>query len=276
MADKTETNKSEHPSKADTANAGASDSKMEKLQDVQQEDTTANSGHDSPPIPQERVYRRTVIAAGAAATFLASGWLMRHYLGVPQNNPATEGSAHKDTRIDSSPTTEVKVNTVASTNYQYGYGRDPDLIEPVRHPWPDHLNPQYLKIIAALLPIVLPTSEDQADPAEAGVITFFDEWLTAPYPQQKSDIKILEELFIELINQDFLSQNTAEQNKLIAEMHAEKHEAVTRFTILAASAYFTTKAGLDEIGYIGNIPQTEFPGPPQAIIDDLELKLATL
>jgi hypothetical protein len=67
-----------------------------------------------------------------------------------------------------------------------GYGRDPDLANP-KVPWPLTLDVAQRKTVDVLGDLILP--QDAASPGAGalGVGAFIDEWISAPYPQQRAD-----------------------------------------------------------------------------------------
>jgi hypothetical protein len=67
-----------------------------------------------------------------------------------------------------------------------GYGRDPDLANP-KVPWPLTLAAAQRKTVDVLGDLILP--QDAASPGAGalGVGAFIDEWISAPYPQQRAD-----------------------------------------------------------------------------------------
>jgi len=67
-----------------------------------------------------------------------------------------------------------------------GYGTDPDTMNPTV-PWPLTLSPEHRTLINTLGDLILPADELSKGAGENGIAAFFDEWISAPYPNQQSD-----------------------------------------------------------------------------------------
>jgi hypothetical protein len=120
-----------------------------------------------------------------------------------------------------------------------------------------------------------------------GVVEMIDEWVSAPYPQQKSDrpvildgLSLLENESLDRFNQRFEALSHQQRNALCDDICFEpkakpKHKKLARFfdkfRDLTASAYYATPAGWKAIGYVGNTPLVEFTGPPQEVLERLGL-----
>ena len=73
---------------------------------------------------------------------------------------------------------------------QNGYGTDPDLLDPVT-PWKRTMSIHQLAQVAVLGDLILPATEQAPAPSSLGIPEFVDEWVSAPYPDQKADRKLL-------------------------------------------------------------------------------------
>ena len=166
---------------------------------------------------------------------------------------------------------------VASTPGNVGYGTDPDLLNPVV-PWPRTMTNGQLETSAALCTLILP--EDDRSPAASavGVPDFIDEWISAPYEQQEYDrekilagLEWLEQQSRSRFGHGFASADDHEATELIDSIAfrdpatAEQRglmEFFDRFRFLSVGAFYTTEAGIEDIGYIGNVPISgKYPGP---------------
>jgi hypothetical protein len=67
-----------------------------------------------------------------------------------------------------------------------GYGRDPDLTNP-KVPWPLTLDAAQRKTVDVLGDLILPKDAASPGAGALGVGAFIDEWISAPYPQQRAD-----------------------------------------------------------------------------------------
>lgn len=162
------------------------------------------------------------------------------------------------------------------------YGTDPNVLSPVV-PWEKTMTEAQLRITAALANAILPPGESAPAPSEVGVQDFLDEWVSAPYPSQREDREIifdglvwLEQESLDRFAVSFAEATTVQQSAILDDIAYRDRvktglEDASRFFVkfrhLVMSAYYSTEAGVAEIGYIGNTPIVgEYPGPtPEAM-----------
>lgn len=148
-----------------------------------------------------------------------------------------------------------------------GYGTDPNVITP-RVTWDLLLSRHQLRLIAALSNLVLPGTAEFPPPSRIGIARFFDEWLSAPYPKQRSD-KDLILSGIELLDQEakrrywlgFLwltKRSKAKVLDAVIVMGGDQKKFFVRFRNLLVGGYFTSDVGFRAIGYKGNVPLQSF------------------
>jgi len=214
--------------------------------------------------PEMKVDRRTTIK-WLAATMAATG--------------AGCGSTGKyvGEEIPAAPATDGPLLGTAQEPDGLGIGVDPDLINPVV-PWQRTMTQAQLDTAAALADIILPADDRSPAASEVGVHEFIDEWVSAPYPQQRQDRDIifaalewLERKSRERFDVSFVDATVSQQVELIdsvALLRLPDYELppqpkpFVRFRYLAVGAYYTTQVGIDDIGYQGNIPiANRYPGP---------------
>jgi hypothetical protein len=174
---------------------------------------------------------------------------------------------------------------VAGTPDDVGYGTDPDLIHPMV-PWSRTMTAGQLVTSAALCDLILPADERSPAASEVGVPDFIDEWVSAPYTVQRHDRELI--LFglewLEQQSRDRFGASLAAAEKAQAAgliegiVHPDRAAAQPvdlgeffhRFRFLAVGAYYTTEAGIKDIGYIGNVPISgDYPGPSRAAMTHL-------
>lgn len=166
---------------------------------------------------------------------------------------------------------------VAGAPGNIGYGKDPDLMNPVV-PWSRTMTAAQLQTSAALCDLILPADDRSPAASAVGVPDFIDEWVSAPYARQRSDRELI------LAGLEWLEQQSrrrfgtafasAEVDRAAELLHGIAHprqavaepvdleEFFQRFRFLAVGAFYTTEAGIEDIGYIGNAPIAgEYPGP---------------
>lgn len=157
-----------------------------------------------------------------------------------------------------------------------GYGTDPDLVNPVV-PWARTMTEAQLRTTAALSDLILPEDERSPSASAVGVPDFIDEWVSAPYPQQRDDrerilagLEWLEQQSRDRFGAAFADAGEAQQSALVdaiaypekAATLEEPAEFFRRFRYLAVGAFYTTEAGMKDAGYIGNVPVAgPYPGP---------------
>src|SRR5262245_10692255 len=76
---------------------------------------------------------------------------------------------------------------------QQGYGTDPHLVQEWKagEPWPLTLGVPARLIAVALCDLIIPADGDVPAASAVGVVDFIDEWVSAPYPQQRVDREII-------------------------------------------------------------------------------------
>jgi gluconate 2-dehydrogenase subunit 3-like protein len=178
-----------------------------------------------------------------------------------------------------------------------GYGTDPDLYAP-KAPWPLTLTKQELATTAALADLILPAEGDAPSASQVGVEAFVDEWVSAPYPSQQEQRKLIIP-GLAWLDQEALTRGqqrfdkaSPEVRKAIADDIAFKDkvkpglekpaEFFARMRALTLGAYYTTPEGWKQIGYPGNNPFVgPYPGPTvqaiehiKGVLDGMGLKFA--
>ena len=176
--------------------------------------------------------------------------------------------------IPPAPNADDTLLGVAGTPDHFGYGTDPDLINPVV-PWSRTMTAAQLDASAALCDLILPMDAQSPAATEVGVPDFIDEWVSAPYVQQQSDrnliyagLEWLEQQSRTRFSSTFASASDQQATELLdsivepGEVEEELVAFFDRFRFLAVGAYYTTEAGIEDIGYIGNVPiGGDYPGP---------------
>jgi hypothetical protein len=167
---------------------------------------------------------------------------------------------------------------VAAT--QAGYGTDPELMKDWKPggPWPLTLSENARLTTTALCDLIIPADDHSPAASQVGVVDFIDEWISAPYPQQRADRAIILPglIWIEAEAQKrngkaFPALSDA-QRAAIADDICDRARAKTEYTEaakffakfrdLTAGGFYTTPVGMKDIGYTGNVPLERFDGPP--------------
>lgn len=179
---------------------------------------------------------------------------------------------------------------VAYESVPKGYGTDPNLLNPVV-PWARIMTPQQLQLTAVLADYILPGTAHAPAPSSIGIPDFVDEWVSAPYPFQLSDRKIIlaglawvDEASKQQWQCGFLQTDGQRQQAMVDMMATERNGAIPatakiffrRLRFVVVGAYYTTPEGFKDIGYVGNVALASYPPPTEVEIAILEAELGKL
>ena len=163
---------------------------------------------------------------------------------------------------------------------QAGYGTDPDLIKEWRPggPWPLTLGAAARLTTTALCDLIIPADDVSPAASSVGVVDFIDEWISAPYPQQRGDRQIvlpgLEWIGAEAqkrFGKAFAALDDQQKSAIADDVcsparakpeFAQAAKFFSKFRDLTAGGFYTTPVGMKDIGYTGNVPLDRFDGPP--------------
>lgn len=170
-----------------------------------------------------------------------------------------------------------------------GYGVDPDLMrahKPGEY-WPLTFTDAERREAAALCDIILPAEGDCPCASALGVQDFIDEWISSPYPMTAADrapviegLAWLEAESRRRFGSGFADLRGAERQALCEDMArapaagaepAPRSRFFRRFRDLACAGFYTTPAGMRDLGYVGNVPLARFDGPPAELVAKLGL-----
>jgi hypothetical protein len=165
-----------------------------------------------------------------------------------------------------------------------GYGTDPNLAL-AQVPWPRLMNSHELNLVAAVGDLILPATASARAPSALGVPEFIDEWISAPYPQQLEDRRIvrgglawIDRAARERSGVEFLRAPVAEQVALLTlaipqagQKPADPSQIFgARIRALVVGGYYSTDVGARELGYVGNVPLAAYPEPSAEMTAFLE------
>ena len=165
-----------------------------------------------------------------------------------------------------------------------GYGSDPDLTK-IYHPgdlWPLTLTQAQRRTAASLCDVIIPADAHSPSASSVGVVDFLDEWVSAPYPDQREDRALLLEGLLWL---------DAEASRRFAKPFADLDESAmhaicddvcyetsarpqfakaakffARYRDLTAGGFYTSPEGRKDQGYMGNVPLLKFSGPSPEVL----------
>ena len=187
---------------------------------------------------------------------------------------------------------------------------DPDLLNP-QLLWAKILSPGERETAAALCDVILPGDEHGPPPSRLDVHDFIDEWVSAPYPRQQRDRGIIRGGLAWInteatarFGQRFAALAAAQMTQICDEIAVppapeddddDDGEAASgagplpagrpevwaevragarffdRMRHLTMLGYYTTPEGMKDLGYVGNVPQGTWSGPPEAVLQRLGL-----
>jgi hypothetical protein len=170
-----------------------------------------------------------------------------------------------------------------------GYGQDPKLLE-IYKPgdlWPLMFTKEQRRMAAVLCDLIIPADEKSPSASQLGVHDFIDEWISAPYPKQHEDQKIILDGLAWLDSESkkrfkktFIDSNEEQKRQICDEIcfQPKAKSAFTkaarffaRFRDLTSGGFYTTPEGMKDIQYLGNVPLTKFDGPPPEVLAYLKL-----
>jgi hypothetical protein len=158
---------------------------------------------------------------------------------------------------------------------------DPDLLHPVR-PWPLTLSEGERTTLAALCDLILPADAGSPAASALGAHEFIDEWVSAPYPAMQEDARLiraglawLEDESLRWYHAGFAALD-AERQRVICDTICDPADTppelqaqaacFDRVRELAVIAHFTTREGMTDLGYVGNVALEAWPAPPPEVL----------
>jgi hypothetical protein len=165
-----------------------------------------------------------------------------------------------------------------------GIGTDPNLLKK-EIPWPLVLSDSEKRCVTAFADILIPADEHGPAASKVGVTEFINEWVSAPYEQQENDRAIIQKglawldgeskkRFAKVFADATPEQQTSLVDDIVKEGTDARKQAFAFFRLFrdrAAGGYYSTSEGWKAIGYVGNLPMAEFPGPPPEVLKHLGL-----
>jgi len=180
----------------------------------------------------------------------------------------------------------------ASTPGGKPYGTDPNLLKTYKPGdlWPLTLSEPQRQTVTALVDLILPADDRSPAASAVGVPAFIDEWISAPYAVQQTDRPLLLEGLAWLdtesrkrFQSDFAALDATRQTQIaddichIPNAKAGFESAAKFFHLfrnLTLGGYYTSPAGMKDVGFIGNVARTRFEGPPPEVLAKLGIDKA--
>jgi len=140
-----------------------------------------------------------------------------------------------------------------------------------------------MKTISVLADIIIPKDEVSGSATEAGVPDFI-EFIAKDMPRHqiplRGGIKWLDIHCMKKFNSAFVECNATQQTEMVDEIafpekaKPEMQQGVSFFNLmrdLTATGFFTSKMGIEDLGYAGNKPN-QWDGVPQDVLDQYGVK----
>lgn len=169
------------------------------------------------------------------------------------------------------------------------YGTDPLLNHSYKagELWPLTLSTEQRRTVTALCDLVIPADDKSPSASAVGVPDFIDEWISAPYPNQQADrtvilagLRWLEAESQTRFGKGFADLSLEQQTQIADDIawlpkakpeHKEGAKFFAVFRNLTSSGFYTTPAGMKDLGFVGNVPLTKFPDAPKEVLERLGL-----
>ena len=143
--------------------------------------------------------------------------------------------------------------------------------------------------VTALASLSRVSAADEKSPSasQLKVPDFIDEWISAPYPKQQADNRVIVEGLAWLNRESTrrfekaFAELSERQKSLICDeicsvdkaepMHSQPAVFFAKFRDLVMGGFYSTPQGMKDIQYLGNVPLTKFDGPPAEVLAYLKL-----
>jgi hypothetical protein len=170
-----------------------------------------------------------------------------------------------------------------------GYGTDPDTMNP-KAPWPLILAKAHRALINRIGDIVLPADALSKGAGALDIAAFFDEWISAPYPNQQEDRPKFLALLLWLDAQsrlttgvEFVLAEPVAQSRMLDALlayegvPAEAGDIFAWFRVLMIMGYYSLPETLAVAGLAPEEPILgDYPGPTPEAMTHLNALLVSL
>ncbi len=191
----------------------------------------------------------------------------------------TVGALSATALLDSCKTEKPKENVAAPT-----IDRTPAELEHYNKLMAEKFFDEHeMKTISVLADIIIPKDETSGSATDAGVPAFI-EFIVKDMPHHQTPmrggLKWLDLHCSRKFNQSFADCSVTQQIEMVDEIafpekaKTEMQQGVAFFNLmrdLTATGFFTSKIGIDDLGYVGNRPN-QWDGVPQEVLDQYGVK----
>lgn len=166
-----------------------------------------------------------------------------------------------------------------------GTPTDPDLLDPVV-PWELVLSAEELGLVAVLTDMIIPADARSPSASEVGVPAYINEFVSAPGHEDQLTLLRGGLAWLNRAAQerygasDFPALAPGQRHEICDEIAFEPDappelKLQARFFDLVrdmtATGFWTTREGMADLGYVGNVPLPSFDGPPPEVLERLGL-----
>ncbi|HWY63819.1 MAG TPA: gluconate 2-dehydrogenase subunit 3 family protein [Rhizomicrobium sp.] len=172
-----------------------------------------------------------------------------------------------------------------------GYGTDPSLVKP-SVPWPLTLSDDQRASLRIAADLMLPADDRSPSGSALGLDAFIDEWISAPYPDQQRDRRLILSGLLWLdaessarFGHGFAAASDSERGAIFDRIafkakvqpgYGRPANFFSRLRGLMLGGFYSRPEGMKDIGYIGNTPSTTYAGPTDEALAHLNAALAKL
>lgn len=228
-----------------------------------------------------------VLAASAAAPAVLGG-CGTDAGGAGESEAGGAGSGAGGVGASGGPDDRPGANYVGNPKAR-GDAWDPDLVKPVVR-WDMKLEEEELATLEALCDVIIPADDVSPGAGELGCQHYIDEWVSAPYGFAENDLVLVRAgirwLDMEAVKRfgegrRFRELNPEQKTAICDDIchlpeAAPEHRTAARFfdkvRDLTATAFYTTDEGMQDLGYVGNVPLAEWPAPPDEVLRQVGLE----
>lgn len=231
-----------------------------------------------PPVEAPRGLQRRdalkVLAASAGLPILAS-------------LPGVEADAQQTRPAGAAPATTPPAQQARPVGGPRGDAWDPDLIRPKKD-WPRKLTTAEMTTLAALADVIIPADAKSPSASVVGAHLYINEHVSAPGETYERDLVRVrggvswlnlesQKRFSKRFTALTLAQKTAICDDIcfVNKAAPEFKQGAMFFSLvrnLVATAFYTTDAGMKDIGYVGNMALPKWDPPPPAVLKAVGLE----
>ena len=249
---------------------------MHDEHDVPETDAALDAATEPMPDAPRTLQRRDalkVLAASAGLPILAS---IPMGAGEAQQRPPVAAPAAKPPQAQARPAGGPR-----------GDAWDPDLIRPKKD-WPRKLTTSEMTTLAALADVIIPADAKSPSATAVGAHLYINEHVSAPGETYERDLIRVrggvswlnlesQKRFAKRFSALTLAQQTAICDDIcfVRTAKDEFKQGAMFFSLvrnLVATAFYTTDAGMKDIGYVGNMALPKWDPPPAAVLKAVGLE----